>query len=111
MNITIDNRQGGIAVVRLDGQLDLLSTADVKKRLAYLVDQGATLVIVDMGNVSFIDSSGLAALISGLKTTRIAGGNLCIARPGSEVRTILELTRMDQILQMYTTVEEAIVAC
>ena len=62
---------------------------------------------VDLGPTTFIDSSGLGALVSGLKTCRQAGGDLRIAAAGEQVRTVLKLTNLDRILRTHDTVEDA----
>jgi anti-sigma B factor antagonist len=54
-----------------------------------------------------MDSSGLAALISGLKTARLAGGDLRIARANEQIRSLLKITNLDHVLRPYTTIEEA----
>ncbi|CAA9215691.1 MAG: hypothetical protein AVDCRST_MAG77-183 [uncultured Chloroflexi bacterium] len=98
----------GIAVVSLCGRLDLLSAAAVKQRLATEVAAGHKKLIVDLGDVAFIDSSGLGALISGLKAARQAGGDLRIARPCDQARLVMKLTTLDRVLRPYLTVDEAI---
>jgi anti-sigma B factor antagonist len=108
MELTLEVRPGGATVVRLTGRLDLMAAADVKRRLAQAVADGHQRLVVDLGEVTFIDSSGLGALIGGLKSARLAGGNLRIARPGPQVRLTLELTTLDQVLHPYATVEEAL---
>jgi anti-anti-sigma factor len=101
-------RQDAAAIVRLNGRLDLLSAADVKGRLGQVVADGARRVVVDLGEVPFIDSSGLGALIGGLKAARQAGGDLRLARPAQQAQTILELTTLNRVLRPYATVEEAL---
>ena len=54
-----------------------------------------------------VASSGLGALISGLKSARLAGGDLRIARPGPQVLTVLEFTSLNRVLQAYDSVESA----
>ena len=108
MEVTVESRDGGIAVVRSVGRLDLLSAADVKQRLTDAVAAGRRRLVVDLGGIEFIDSSGLGALIGGLKAARLAGGDLRIARPSEQARTILELTTLDRVLRPYATVEEAL---
>ena len=108
MEVTVESRNGGIAVVRSVGRLDLLSAAEVKQRLTDAVAAGRRRLVVDLGGVEFIDSSGLGALIGGLKAARLAGGDLRIARPSEQARTILELTTLDRVLRPYATVEEAL---
>jgi anti-sigma B factor antagonist len=96
------------AVVRLTGRLDLLSSADVKQRIQRLVAEGWNRLVVDLSAVAFIDSSGLGALINGLKVARNAGGDIRIARAPDQVRHVLEACTLDRILTPYATVEAAL---
>ena len=108
MDVIVDRRPGGIAIVRLGGRLDLLSAAEFRQRLAQAVAEGNRRLIVDLAEVPFVDSSGLGALISGLKTARLAGGDLRIARPTDQARSLLELTVLDRVLRPYPSIEEAL---
>ena len=108
MDVTIDGQPNGAAVVRLSGRLDLLSAAEVKQQLAQAVADGHRRLVVDLGEVDFVDSSGLGSLIGGLKAARVGGGDLRIARPNDQARTILELTTLSRVLRPYPTVEEAL---
>jgi anti-anti-sigma factor len=107
MEIATETR-GGTTVVSPKGRLDLLSAADVKARLAQVVAEGGKRLIVDLAGVTFVDSSGLGALIGGLKAARQGGGDLRIAGAGEQARTILQLTTLDRVLRPYATVEEAL---
>ena len=108
MDVAVDVRPDGAAVVRLNGRLDLGSAADVKQRLTRAIAEGHHLVVVDLAAVAFIDSSGLGALISGLKAARYQNRELRIARPSEQARVVLELTTLDRVLRPYPTVEEAL---
>jgi anti-sigma B factor antagonist len=108
MQVNVDAQPAGVAVLRLAGRLDLLSAAMVRQRLAEAVAAGQHRLVVDLGEVPFIDSTGLTSLIGGLKAARQAGGDLRLARPSEQARTILRLTRLDRVLQPYPTVEEAL---
>ena len=66
------------------------------------------MLVVDLDAVTFVDSSGLGALIGGLKAARQAGGDLRIARPGEQARAILELTTLNRVLRPHRTVEAAV---
>jgi anti-anti-sigma factor len=107
MQIEVDAAGGRTAVIRLDGRLDLLSAGAVKQRLTQEVADGRRQLVVDLNGVDFIDSSGLGALIGGLKAARVAGGDLRIARPREQARSVLRLTTLDRVLRGYETVEEA----
>ncbi len=109
MQVSIDRRQGQAAVITPEGRLDLASASEFKQILTDAVEAGDRILVVDLSNVPFVDSSGLGALISGMKATRIAGGDLRIAEVGDQARLILELTSLDKVMKIYPTVEEALV--
>jgi len=93
-------RQDGVAIVRLDGpRLDAVSSAAFKTDLKEMIDAGERHIILDFGNVQFMDSSGLGAVVGCLKY--MAGqGELQIARPSQAVMKVLKLTRMDRVLKV-----------
>jgi len=107
MELTMVAGPNGVAVVQPVGRLDLLSASELRQTLIDAVAAGKHRLVVDLAGVPFVDSSGLAALISGLKAARLAGGDLRIARPGQQARTVFELTRLDRVLPGYSSVEEA----
>lgn len=110
MEATIEPQQDGRAVVRLAGRLDFLSSGEARQRFIEAVTNGQRSLVVDLGEVRFIDSSGLGALIGGLKAARQAGGDLRIARAGEQARTVLALTSLDRVFRIYDSVDEALAA-
>jgi anti-sigma B factor antagonist len=95
-------------VVVLEGRLDLLAAPQLKNQIQRLVSEGWNKLVVDLGSVPFIDSSGLGALIGGLKAARVAGGDFRIARPAEQIRYILQVSSLDRVLTPYSTVEDAL---
>ncbi|HEX3224357.1 MAG TPA: STAS domain-containing protein [Nocardioides sp.] len=71
------------------------------------VASGQSRIVVDLGGVTFIDSSGLGALIAALKATRQAGGDLRVADVPEQVMTVLRLTNLDRVLRAHPTVADA----
>ncbi len=110
MEIAINPVGEHTAVVQLRGRLDLLVASEVKQRLTKAVQDGFQLLVIDMSEVSFVDSSGLGALIGGLKAARMAGGDLRLANVGSQAMAILELTTLNRVLRPYPNVAEALQA-
>jgi anti-sigma B factor antagonist len=97
------------AVIHTNGRLNLVSAPKLRELVTRIVrEDGRSHVVVDLAGTDFMDSTGLGALISGLKTTRAAGGDLRIARAGTQVTMVLELTSMDSILEPHDTVEECL---
>jgi anti-sigma B factor antagonist len=99
--------QGTHVVLAPEGKFNLVAAPPLKARIEELVAAGKSRLVVDLHAVDFIDSSGLGALIGGLKSARQQGGDLRIAAPGEQVRAVLKLTNLDRILSPFTTVEEA----
>ena len=108
MQVNIERLEGQVAVVIPEGRLDLASASEFKQALNDAVNAGDRILVVDLSKVPFVDSSGLGALIGGMKATRLAGGDLRIAQVGEQARLILELTTLDKVMKLYSTVEEAL---
>jgi len=107
MESDITHRQDGVAVLALKGKLNMVSAPVVRESITSLVADGHSRVVVDLAEVPFLDSSGLGALIAGLKSARQAGGDLRIAAPSEQTRLVLRLTNMERVLTPYDTPEEA----
>ena len=80
---------------------------DVKGRLSYLATEHRN-VVVDLHRVRFLDSAGCGALVAALTRFRTAGGELRLCCPTPEVKTLLELVRLNRILGLYDTRDAAI---
>lgn len=104
----VTEQAGQAAVVRVHGRLTSAAAGELKAAVDAEVAAGRTLVVVDLAGTTFLDSSGLGALVGGLRTARAADGDLRIARVGRQVRAVLELTTMDRVLRPYATVEDAV---
>ncbi len=108
MKIDVEKPGSNQAILRPNGQVDADSAPSLKALLKQLVDEGARLLIVDLDQVDFIDSSGLSALVSGLKAVRQRGGTLNLCRAHTQALTSLRLTMLDRVFSIYPTVEEAL---
>lgn len=106
-DIQVHRTDHGIGVVTPVGRLTMVAAKPLTEAVVALVDQGTSKVVVDLGETTFIDSSGLGALIAGLKRCRQAGGDLRIARPTEQVTTVLRLTNLDKVLTPRASVDEA----
>ena len=107
MECTTTHLENGVVVIDLDGRLNMASAATLRQTVTTLVQQGSSRFAVDLSRISFMDSSGLGALISGLKTARQAGGDLRITAPTEQVQLVLQLTNMERVLTPYDSVESA----
>lgn len=98
----------GVSLVSCSGRLNMITAPQLKAAVEESVGNGTNRLVIDLNGVSFIDSSGLGALISGLKSSRQAGGDLRISATGEQVLTVLQLTNLDHILRPYPTVDDAV---
>ena len=90
------------------GRLDAVTAPELKQRLKALVAQGHEELVVDLSSVPFIDSSGLAALVSGLKAAREAGGTILLAGLSEQARTVFTVTLLDRVFDFYPDVDSAV---
>ncbi len=110
MEIETDPRTVHQVVVRVAGRLDADTCHLLREHLSALAQRDIRRVTLDMSLVSFLDSSGLSVLVSGLKSLRQVGGGLNLAATRSQARTALRLTLLDTILPIFDTVDEAVIA-
>lgn len=96
-----------MVVIKPDGRLNLAAAPALRQQLHRLIQDGNARLVVDLSGVSTVDSSGLGALISGLKSARQAGGDLRIAAPGQQVSAVLELTNLNRVLIIAVSAESA----
>ncbi len=101
--------QYGAVVIELSGNVmggpDAAKLLDEIRRLR---DEGKKHIVVELGNVKFMNSSGLGMLISALTTIRNAGGDIRLARVGKKIQSLLIITRLITVFKTYDTVEEAV---
>ncbi|PDW02370.1 STAS domain-containing protein [Candidatus Viridilinea mediisalina] len=108
MEITITPHEPTTAIVYLQGRLNLLVAGELRQRLLQEVAEGRSILVIDMSSVSFIDSSGLGALIGSLKIARLAGGDLRLAAINDQAETLLRLTTLNKLLRPYADVAAAL---
>ena len=101
-------KEGQLAVIALSGGLDAKEAPAVKKALQTLLAEGALRLVVDMEAVSFIDSSGLAALVSTLLAARKSEADVALCGLTPAVRSVLELTRLHRVFTVYEDATAAI---
>ena len=100
----------GVVIVGVDGQLIVGNRHDLKKRILDAMESGDRRFVVDFSQTGYIDSSGLGVLVSLAKKIREAGGDLRLAGLNEDLRTLFELTKLDTLFAIVSTVDEAVAA-
>ena len=99
---------GPVEVVSFSGTLDAWSEPGVRAGLKEVLDRGRSRLVLDLGELRRIDSSGLSALLSVLKAARSAGGDVVLLSPSAAVVSVLRLTRLDRVLEAFDDEASAI---
>lgn len=103
-------RRGEAAVVIPRGRISETVVHQLERELTRSLEQGASVIVLDMGEVPYVTSTCLGALMLAHKRARKAGGGLRVARPQPLVRQILEVTKLFKLFGVYDSVEEALAA-
>jgi anti-sigma B factor antagonist len=101
------NYRGNIPLITLAGRFDAEVCDIVKVRFVSLVTPQQPNLVIDMSGVTFVDSLGLATLVSGLKLCRKNHGLLRLVNLQSQVRYLFEMTRLDQAFELFENVDDA----
>ena len=97
-----------VVTLKLDGRLDALEAPSLRAAIDDQLEAGPTALIVDLSDVEFVDSAGLAALVKGMKDARRDGGDLRLVSPTSaDAMRVFKLTRFDQVFAMFDSADTA----
>jgi anti-sigma B factor antagonist len=100
------DRRNGTVVVRLAGELDLYNSGEVGETLTRVAGESPDRVVVDLGEVSFVDSTALGTLVEARK--HVHDCRLVLASPGPEVRRALEVSGLLEIFAVHESLEDAL---
>jgi anti-sigma B factor antagonist len=104
-----ENKVGNVLIAKvLDGRIAADIAPSFKANLGEYINSGNRAIVLDLTAVTFIDSSGLGALISSLKS--MGDGDLVISGARATVASMFKLTRMDKVFRMYENTDAAVAA-
>jgi anti-sigma B factor antagonist len=95
-------------VLPLKGEIDLHVSPGIALSLAGLAATRRTAIVLDLTDVTYVDSSGLAVLIQCMQDVREYGGMFALVGLQENVRPIFEIARLDQVFQIFSTVDDAL---
>jgi anti-sigma B factor antagonist len=105
MTFTTEKIAPDIAVISGSGKLNMVSAPELRAIVVDAIAGGGPRIVVDLSGIDFMDSSGLGALVSCLKSARQAGGDLRIAAPTTQVSMVLRLSNLDRVLASFDSPE------
>jgi anti-sigma B factor antagonist len=98
----------GVSVLTLRGEIDVYTAPRMRQAIVDLVDAGSLNIVVDMGSVDFLDSTGLGVLVEGLKRVRTRGGTLAIVVTQDKIVKIFDITGLNKAFPIYGSLEDAL---
>ena len=109
MDLRLDlTERDGWSVLHVGGEVDVPTPPRLRERLLKMVSDGRFLVVVDLTDVDFIDSTGLGVLIGALKRVRTHGGDLALVCSERRILKVFEITGLDQVFSIHETVDGAV---
>ena len=100
-----DERLDGIRVLRLAGELDLGNAARVGELVAG-GDSGPSRLVIDLREVTFIDSTGVRELLEARRLTEESGGRLALLAPSRPVQRVLELSQLIAVFEVISDLDD-----
>lgn len=109
MNLNLSEHIVRTVVVAPTERIDAFSAPDLRTALDQQLTNGAKRFVLDLSNVPFLDSAGMAVLVSLMKRARERGGDVRLVWPTEEAaRRIIKLTKFDRVFSMSDTAEAAL---
>lgn len=90
----------------VSGEVDLHTAPMLRERIHELTEQGTDRIVLDLSELSFMDSTGLGVLVAGLKRLKSRDGELVLAGMQDPVKKILQVTGLDKVFDMRPSVAE-----
>lgn len=98
----------GVNILDLSGSFDSYTAPAARRWLEAATADSPAYVVVNLKEVSFLDSTGLSTLVQGMKRSRERQGDLRLCSPQPPVRIVFELTRLDRVFEIFPDEEDAI---
>lgn len=103
-----ERTEDGVSVVELEGPIDASQAPTLRHRLEGLVDGAGARVVVDLAEVTLVDSSGVGAFVTVHRRAAEREARMVLARPSDSVGRVFSLTRTDRLLHIAPSVETAL---
>jgi len=104
----VEEKLQNVWVLKPVGRIDASCSDQIKDKVLSLIDASQTSLLIDLGEVDFIDSSGLGTLVSSLNSIKKAGGKLKICDIQENPKQVFEMTRLDRVFEVFDGQDEAL---
>ena len=108
--ISRDEAAPGVTVIAVTGEVDMATAPQFTSAAQEALAEGSTSIVVDLRATTFLDSSGLGAILAAVDRARLAGGNLAVVNVDATIQRTLEITGMNDIFPVRDSLEAALEA-
>jgi anti-sigma B factor antagonist len=102
--------KGDVVILDISGEIDLYNAPEIKDIINQLIEEQKYNVVINLEKVSYIDSSGIGALISSLSNLKKYQGGLKIINVYASVRKVFELTKLTSFFEIFDSEDEAVLS-
>lgn len=102
--------EGTATVVSLTGDVDLHSSPEVHRVLVMVAGEEPARIVLDLADVTYMDSSGVGTIVEVFRRVQAYGGRLIVVAPNPRVRSLFQITQLERIFTILDTVKEALQA-
>lgn len=107
MNIR-EEKNNDITICALEGEVNINTSPELRKKFTSIIEANEKKILIDLTNVSYLDSSGLATFIEILQRLKKINGRLRFCNINERVRNILEITKLVNLFEIFESREEAL---
>lgn len=100
--------KGDVVLLTINGDVEFDDSIQLNETFQQLIKDKSAKIVIDLKECNYIDSSGLGALVEGLKSTQKAGGDLRLVNLNEDFKEILMMTRIIKYFQTFDSIEAAI---
>jgi len=100
--------EGDWTILDVGGEIDMLTSPQLRDRIVGLIEAGRPRIVVDLQNVSFMDSTGLGTLVGCLKRAREHDGQIRVVASARPVVSLFSLTGLDRVFDVHPSLETAL---
>jgi anti-sigma B factor antagonist len=109
-NVKDIRSEGNATVVALQGEIDMHHTPGVHRALSDAYEKKPSRLVVNLEDVTYMDSSGIGTLVEALRKLKVYNGRLVLCGMNERVHSVFEITRLDQFFTIVATEQEALSA-
>ena len=95
-------------ILHIEGEVDVYNAYELRNEINRAIEEKCFNVVIDLKNVSYIDSSGLGVLVSGVKTLMNHKGSLKLVELNEKIRSLTKLTGLEKFFEIYDNIQDAL---